>query len=519
MKPLDVKASLEKDGSKKKFSLNISFPLFGYIIKRILIFLPTLFAISLLTFILISAAPGDPAETMLNRNSSGGEGQASDRLASDKSYQDLRIKLGLDMPVFYFSPGSLASCDTLNRIPKQEHRETLERMIYNYGNWELIEKYYGALSALDLSVLTAAKDSTNANALIELRNNVGKLYLQADAKSISNLVKKSTDLIKSNTSLNSLVAPISLVQSSIDLVSQHPASWRKYIPVLHWNGTHNQYHHWLFGNAAWFGTETDPTTTRGFIRGDFGISFFTKRPVSSVIWDGLWITMLISVLIILIEYFISIPLGVFSAVKKGSRFDSVTSTGLFILYSLPSFWIGTMAIFFLCGGDYLNIFPGFGLGDTTIKDDGFWARASDLSYHLILPLIVASYGGLAFLSRQMRGGMLSVLRQDFIRTAYAKGLNNNTVVWKHALRNSLLPIITIFANVFPALIGGSLILEFLFTIPGLGQITYNAVLQKDYPMILTNTMFAAILTLFGYLIADILYAVADPRISYSSTKK
>jgi peptide/nickel transport system permease protein len=115
----------------------------------------------------------------------------------------------------------------------------------------------------------------------------------------------------------------------------------------------------------------------------------------------------------------------------------------------------------------------------------------------------------------MRGSMLTVLGADYIRTARAKGLPENKVIWKHAFRNSLLPIITIFASFFPALIGGSIILEFLFTIPGLGQITYAAVIQKDYPMILTNTMFAAILTLVGYLVSDILYAVVDPRISYS----
>ena len=518
MKPVDVKVSKETVDGKKETNITISFPLFGYVVRRIFIFLPTLFAISLITFILISAAPGDPAETMLNLNS-GGEGQVSNKLATDKSYQDLRIKLGLDLPVFYLSPGSLASCDTLNHISKAEQRETLERMIYNYGNWKLIELYYSNLCAFELAVLRTPKDSTIANSLIELRNSVGKLYLQADAKDINDQLLKCNMLIKGSPSLAGLNAPLTAVQSSIDFVSTHTSTWKRFIPIIHWNGTHNQYHLWLFGNAKWFGTETDPTKTRGFIRGDFGISFFSKRPVSSVIWDGLWITMLISVFIILIDYLIAIPLGVFSAVKKGTRFDSVTSTTLFILYSLPVFWIGTMAIFFLCGGDYLNIFPGFGLGDTTIKDDGFFVRAGDLAYHLILPLIVASYSGLAFLSRQMRGGMLSVLRQDFIRTAYAKGLDQKNVIWRHALRNSLLPIITIFANVFPALIGGSLILEFLFTIPGLGQITYNAVIQKDYPMILTNTMFAAILTLFGYLVADILYAIADPRISYSSNKK
>ena len=513
MNPVEVKTEKNKEG-KTKVTAKLSFPLFGYVVKRVIIFLPTLLAISLITFILISAAPGDPAETMLNRNSSGGEGQASNKLATDKSYQDLRTKLGLDLPVFYVTPGSLASCDTINRIPKPEHREMLDRMIYNYGDWEQIGRYYGSLTSLELSVLMAKKDSTSAKALIELRNTVGKMFLQADEKNISSLVQHFNGVIKSIPALASLNGPVSALQSSLSDVVSHATPWKKYIPVIHWNGTVNQYHRWLFGEAKWLGEETDPTKARGFIRGDFGISFFSKRPVSSIIWDGLWITMLISVCLIIIEYIIAVPLGVMSAVRKDSRFDRVVSTVLFVLYSLPSFWIGTLAIFFLCGGDYLNIFPPFGIGDTTMED-GFFVRAGDLAYHLILPLIVASYGGLAFLSRQMRGGMLSVLRQDYIRTAYSKGLDQDTVIWKHALRNSLLPIITIFASIFPSLIGGAIILEFLFTIPGLGQITYAAVIQKDYPMILTNTMFAAILTLLGYLVADILYAVADPRISFS----
>jgi peptide/nickel transport system permease protein len=518
MKPVEVKASIEPVGNKKKFSLAVSFPLFGYIIRRIFIFLPTLFAISLITFILISAAPGDPAETMLNRNSSGGEGQASDKLATDKSYQDLRAKLGLNLPVFYLSPGSMASCDTLNRIAKSDHRDMLDRMIYNYGDWEQIEKYYSSMSAFELAVLAAPKDSTTNPSLIELRNTVGKLYLQSDAKKINELLDKSGALIAAAPKLAELNNPLHSTQAAIADVVSHTNSWKKMVPVIRWNGRANQYHRWLFGDAKWFGEEEDPTKSKGFIRGDFGVSFFSKRPVSSIIWDSLGITMLISILVILIEYLIAIPLGVISASKKGSTFDTVTSIGLFVLYSLPNFWIGTLAIFFLCGGDYLNIFPPFGIGDTTMED-GFIVRVGDLAYHLILPLIIASYGGFAFLSRQMRGSMLSILRQDYIRTAYSKGLDPSKVLWKHAFGNSMLPIITIFANVFPALIGGSIILEFLFTIPGLGQVTYAAVIQKDYPMILTNTMLAAILTLLGYLIADVLYAVADPRISYSSNKK
>ncbi len=513
MKPVEVKTTSGKTASGKKFAAaKISFPLFGYVLKRILIFIPTLFIISLLTFILISIAPGDPAETMLNRSS--GDGQASNKLSTDKAYRDLRHKLGLDLPIFYFSFGNMAECDTFNRIAKKDHRETLDRMIYEYGNWPQISNYYTLVNQLEMSVLTTPRDSMNANALIELRNLVNKLYINSKDVVISNLLADMKTNAAGATTLASVSSAVQQTDAAYEQVKKEATVWKRFVPVMHWSGTQNQYHRWLFGDAKWFGEEVDPTKTKGFLRGDFGVSFFSKRPVKSMIWDVLWITMLISLLVIVIEYVISIPLGISLAVRKDSLYDSSVTVALFITYSLPVFWIGTMAIFFLCSPDYLDIFPPFGLGYAT-WDDGFFYKLGDLAYHLALPLIIATYSSFAYLSRQMRGSMLAVLRQDYIRTARAKGLAENVVIWRHALRNSLLPIITIFASFFPALIGGSIILEFLFTIPGLGQITYAAVIQKDYPMILTNTMFAAILTLVGYLVSDILYAVVDPRISYN----
>lgn len=496
-----------------KFELRFSFPLLSYALKRVVIFLPTLFTISLLTFILISSAPGDPAETMLNRNT-GGEGQATDKLATDQAYQELKHRLGLDLPVFYISFGSLASCDTINKISKRDHRETLERFIYSYGNWDQISAYYKQVNAFELAILNVKRDSLTADPLIELRNIISRFYINHSDPVIASFFADLDRTIAPVASLSVLNAPLQGLKSSYADMKEKQTSWKRFIPVIHWSGTANQYHRWLFGEAAWFGEEKDFTKSKGFLRGDFGISYFSKRPVGSIIWDGLQWTFLISIISIIIQYIVSIPIGVYSAVNKDTRADSAITTTLFILYSLPSFWIGTLLIFFLGGGDYLDIFPPFGLGDTDITD-GFFVRFGDLAYHLILPLFCYTYGSFAYLSRQMRGGMLSVLRQDFIRTANAKGLPKKTVIWKHAFRNSLLPIITIFAYVFPALIGGSIIIEYLFTIPGLGSITYQAVVQKDYPMVLTTTMFAAILTLVGYLVADIMYAAVDPRISYS----
>jgi len=462
----------------------------------------------------MSSAPGDPAELMLNRAVGGDGGQASDKLAGDKAYNMLRKRLGLDLPLFYFSFSNLASADSLHKISKIDHRKTLDRLTNDYGNWKEIEAYYHSAKKLELTILDIPKDSSTTSALITLRNAVNNLYLSPNDKVIRSSFAEMEQQVGKNSQLAAASPALNATVDAYETVRQSPTTWKNYIPAVHLNGTKNQYHRWLLGDAPWFSASDDKMLSKGFVRGDFGTSYFAKRPVSTLVWESIGYTMTISLIAILITYLISIPLGVFTAVKKGTTIDQTLSTGLFVLYSMPSFWIGTMMIIFLGVGDFLDWFPPTGVADVD-ADDPFFTRLSMQAAHLTMPLICWTYGSFAYLSRQMRGGMLGVLRQDYIRTARSKGLNESAVVWKHAFRNSLLPVITIFSSVFPAMIGGSVVLEYIFTIPGMGGLGFHSVLRRDYPVVLTVTMFSTILTLVGYLISDILYAVVDPRISYS----
>jgi len=307
-----------------------------------------------------------------------------------------------------------------------------------------------------------------------------------------------------------------LKQSYTD-IKANATTWKKYVPKISFHGKNNQYHRWFFGNKPFF-SDSEDYTSKGFIRGDFGISYQDQRPVGSVVWDSVRWTMILSFLSILITYLVAIPLGIDSAVNKGSIRDQIVTTVLFILYSLPSFWIATMAIVYFCGGDFWDFFPPYGVGGDVPDDASLWTRFADRAKHLVLPLFCLTYASFAFISRQMRGGMVSVLSQDYIRTARSKGLSERKVVWKHALRNSLLPIITLFASVFPLMLSGSIVLEIIFSIPGMGKTMFEAIVARNYPIVYTVMMFAAILTLIGYLVSDILYAVVDPRISYSNKK-
>jgi peptide/nickel transport system permease protein len=248
---------------------------------------------------------------------------------------------------------------------------------------------------------------------------------------------------------------------------------------------------------------------------DFGNSFVDNRPVITKIVERLPVTVPISLSTIFIAYMVAIPIGIYSAARQYSFWDRFSTFILFVLYSLPSFWIATMAIVFLANVEYLKIFPTSGLFTLGSENWGFWERTWDRIWHLILPIACYTYGSFAFLSRQMRGSMLEVIRQDYIRTARAKGLKEKTVVLKHALRNSLIPIITLFGNVFPLLVGGSVIIETIFSIPGLGQLAFQALVARDYPLIMAELVIAALLTLIGLLVVDILYALVDPRIAFT----
>jgi len=487
-----------------------------YILKRILIIIPTLFVISLITFVISLNAPGDPVESMMNSSAGGGSGAGqSSKTAGEKEYNAVRKKLGLDRPVFYFSFSNGTQTDTLHRVSKKEHRESLERLSYEHGDWNRVSNWYLATRAFEQALFGIKKNKDNAKALRECKEFVYTLLKSYEDETMHNLYNKIDHLLQDNASLRNLVhSNFTASQIAYNEVLGNPATGNRYKPIIHWYGANNQYHNWMLGDVPWFG-EADPTKTyigEGFLRGDFGTSYKDKRPVNSIIWESVQLTFTLSLISMLLTYLCSIPIGVFAARRKGSRAEKSVSTLLFALYSLPNFWVGTMLIVFLCDPDYLGWFPS---AYSFMPDDsGFFTKV----YYLILPMFAWTYGSLAYLSRQMRGGMLQSLGQDYIRTARAKGLSERKVIWKHAFRNSLIPVITIFASVFPLAISGSIVIEMIFSIPGMGKTSIDAIFSRDYPIIFTIMMFTGILTLVGTLVSDILYAVVDPRISYSNKK-
>lgn len=384
----------------------------GYVLKRILWFVPTLFAVTIIGFILLANAPGDPINLLVSSNSSSGSIKTSGDLETQKTFW--RKKLGLDLPLFYFSVTTLSEPDTLYKVHDEEKLKTIKEDINEHGGY------------------------------------------------------------------------------------------KNYIPKLVWYGYHNQYHHWLFGG----------TNSKGIIRGDFGISFIKKEPVIAILKDKLIWSVFFSIVSILLAYIISIPIGIKLAEKPDSKISKVTQVTLFLLYSMPSFFVGVLLLMLFANPDVLSIFPPSGIKPIEGYDDNasLLSKFIDSFPYMILPLICYTYSSLAFISKLTTTSIHQQLGLDYIKTARAKGLSEHKIIWKHALKNSALPLITIFSSIFPSIIGGSVIIESIFTIPGMGLETLRAIVSQDYPIVIAVLTLSSVLTIFSYLLADILYAWVDPRI-------
>jgi peptide/nickel transport system permease protein len=254
------------------------------------------------------------------------------------------------------------------------------------------------------------------------------------------------------------------------------------------------------------------------------IRFQSRQPIWKDLSAALQITILINLVVFVLIYLCAVPTGIVSAAFPKSIADHVSTLLLFMLYSLPSFWVAELLRILVISDGWRTIgltpplLPILGLRSGNFEHLNVAEKFYDYAIHLVLPIVCLTYGGVAYISRQMRAGMLEVIRQDYIRTAYAKGASKARVILVHALRNSLFPIITLLANLLPFLVSGSVIIEVIFQIPGMGWLAYQAVLEREYDLVMTTLLLSAVLTLLGILLSDILYALVDPRVSFEGRR-
>jgi ABC-type dipeptide/oligopeptide/nickel transport system permease component len=266
------------------------------------------------------------------------------------------------------------------------------------------------------------------------------------------------------------------------------------------------------------------TWSVGFKAPNLGESFLRRRQVIDVIAETLPVTLLLNLVTTPIVYAIAITAGIYTARQRGKTADVATGTVLLALWSIPTMWAGVMLIGFFANKDYFNWFPSAGLHDTLADSMAFLPRFTasgfergwllDTVWHLVLPVVCLTYGGFAFLSKLMRASVLENLSADFARTARAKGLSERVVLLRHVLANSLLPLITVAASILPGLLGGSLIVESIFSLNGMGRLMIDAIYMKDRELVMSETLVIGVISLISLIIADICYAMADPRVTY-----
>ncbi len=283
--------------------------------------------------------------------------------------------------------------------------------------------------------------------------------------------------------------------------------WKQY---LHYVGPFN----WGADGHEWSGGSGE-RRWNGLLALDLGQEFLEPSVSGGEkLMDRLWnVTLPLALVAVLLSYLIAVPLGIYAGVRQGAPLEVASTVILFLLYAIPNFW-GGLLLQMGFGKTGLDWLPIIGLHDKNADQLSGWAYTWDGIKHFILPVICYSYVTMAYISRQMRVGVIEVIAQDYIRTARAKGLSENAVVFKHVLRNSLIPIITLLASILPILVGGSVLVEYVFDIPGMGRYAYEALVNREYNVIMATTLISGLMTMAGILISDILYAVADPRIRY-----
>ncbi len=283
------------------------------------------------------------------------------------------------------------------------------------------------------------------------------------------------------------------------------------------------YSKWLVGFNVFDGDQLKEALTEGvdrdggLIHGNLGDSISEKKKVSASIGSRIGPTLLLSGTSLFLAYLLSIPLGLYTTATSGTKRERTISTLLYMLYSLPAF---VAAILLQSWFSVSLRDTAFELPLSNMHSDGYqalpyWQQILDVAKHMILPVFCYTYGALAYETRFIKANMAEVVRQDFIRTARAKGVGEKMVLWKHAFRNTLIPFVTLIGLTFPTLLSGAVILEQIFNWPGMGQLLFNAFTARDYPLIMGLLLVFSVMTLLGQILADLLYAWADPRISYS----
>lgn len=451
-----------------------------YALRRLLYLPLSLLLLSLACFGLRAITPGDPTQQTL----SPADSRLAERDAAsyDAAYRRAAARLGQDLPAFYFSLRNAALPDTLHRVVRPEERAMLRALTLKSGNWPAVQAYYRSLRR-------SAYGSTDGDEE-DVRPTLRRLLIQDQTENIPGVLAGLPDQPLLNELRQQYAAAVAPGHRSELL-----------LPALRFHGTHNQYHRWL----------------SGVLRGDFGVSYLDRRPVADKLGAPLRRTMLLNGLAILVVFLVAVPLGLYAAGYRGSWFDRWSGFTLFLLFGLPSFWVATLLANYLTTPAFgMDFFPSMGFGEVP-AGTGWWEALRVRASHLFLPVLCLAYPSWAYVSRQLRRSAGKEMDRAYVTTARLKGLSTQRILWGHVLRNASFPIITLLGSILPALLAGTVLIERIFNLPGMGQLLYTSAVGQDWPVVIALVLLNGVLTAAGLLLADLAYAFTDPRVRLGGT--
>ncbi|THH41979.1 ABC transporter permease [Neolewinella litorea] len=443
----------------------------GYGFRKLLYLPLGILLLSLVSFVLTWMTPGDPVQQRMVAE--GVRTSGENLVAYERSYQRLAEQLDYDLPPFYLTITNAALPDTLHRIVQADRRGAVRELALQFGNWPRVQQFYRALMAARLAeepeVQTVARRLLVRSDPAYLRQQLATLPPGPAAQSLQTAYRDMVDGADRR-----------------DLL----------LPRVYWHGTENRYHRYLMN----------------LLRGELGVSYADRRPVAQKIATALPRTVLLNGLALVLVYLLAIPLGLYMAYYYHSRFDRWATALTFLAFGLPSFWIATLLANYLTTPAYgMGWFPTMGFGEVP-PDAGWWDALQIRASHLILPVFCLTYPSLAYVSRHLRASALIELAQPYVRTARMKGLAGSQVLWRHVFRNAAFPLVTLLGGLLPGLLAGSVLIEQIFNLPGMGQLLYDAATARDWPVVTAVVLVNGVLTILGLLLADIGYALLDPRI-------
>lgn len=478
-----------------------------YTVKRLLFFIPSVFFISVLSFVLIRSIPGDTVDFLIRSQTDERSLGDSPKLFTQK-YREKASELGADLPAFYVELGTCAEPRHLAYEWNPVRKSVVRSLISETGNSSAAEAWYNSVETLDNSLQTFGRLHPDKQAVIDAKRVADRLLYADEASEVTESLDELRTILATDTVYHAYTSQwTAFPEQAWQTLQQTPTRWKNYVPVPRFHAR-CAYGLWLFGNGK---------ENRGVIRGDFGVSLLDKKPVSASLGERIGLTVLLSLISVVLAFLVSVPLGVFTALYKGSVWEKAISTLVFVFYALPSFWVASLSIIWLAGGDGLDWFAPYGTGTVT-NDMSAWDIVILKWKHFALPIFAWTYSGIAFITKQTQTSVADTLDKPYTQSAIARGLPFRQILWKHVLPNSLRPLITLAAGILPGLIGGSVVLETIFSLPGLGEWAYRAFLFRDFPVIMAVVFWGSLLTLTGYLVSDLLLAATDPKIRFQSPK-